>query len=1330
MAARGSIVLPGGTAEGAGPGGTTVYPGGGVAPANMVGAFPGASTVYYDPIKAAKARKLNPIQYGQKYGEFIRGEIQKNYSMAQGIALDELNAELQGMEHFVPAASALQRTQVAKDNPFNQEQRTQQLDVALPGMRGALAQQTANAQQYSTGRMLNESDDRALELNLRSAAADRATAGGFGASSSVAKKASDLLSASERLKISQYGEQLLGANAQLRSSIELAPTEYANAGSQVRVMPEVGAGRLTAQNLSELNQYATIPATTAMSTVIQQRQFNTQLRQRTREFNATNELQAAEFNATASNQFALTKFGYQVAQAGATAGAVQTGLNNQIGVQQQAAYQDAFGAALANGQSSAQTGALANAGASLLPAAISGLSNALKGSGQDSGDTTGSNPNGYDGGISYPAYTESESPSQVPDIISSGTVPDYNTGYNPASETPAAGDFTAGNIPDFSTDFNSGGGDFAGSMRSLTGGDLGTANVPAYGSDMVTQTAGLGLQPTPLTTPIGANFSGNMVQSNAQLLASSDYTMGAGVLGLTQQIAAPLAGFNAEEMAKWDEYSSLTNDTGFVAELDTLKGENNMKGFVDKLTATYHNTTTDNIETSKDPGGAILAASSASRIFENWNQISPAQKSMALAGFGMQAYRFSDGSSLASKTIPATKDSTYGGMTLGTAAGLFEKGYNAYGVAQGWDTLNDAYKALSGTKGTPEQIAEFAKKNNMLGYGPTNAAVPITVEELKSGGWKPAANYGIGAVLGSSVAAIPKGYSKVATDASGQVVAIPTPNIATAAGATQGQKQFKAYRELTWDQVQPAFSQNASGIGSSITQAVDSAAGTQIGGPAGAMVGGAAGAGVAAVTSFENGKPIQGTIQAGSAAAQGANAAGVQGAGAAVQGAGAVGSGYGAVVSGQNAINQWNDGNKTGAAVSGTQAAAYGGAAAQMGSQALGYGAMSGLPSAAALGGAGMAVGGAAMTYQNWGSGNATAGAIGGSMMMAGTIMMVGGPVGWIAGGALMAGAVIGTSVKTGKPESQNARDQIRETWQKNEFLVDKDFNVTLADGTKMNIGEDGKTGMHTVTDPSQLVSQQQDRAGEKKLYAYDCDYTNDLDYVANMGGNTLTRLLFGSKATNCDQIGSQLGNAMLGKVGYNQQMTKENFDYVMANTRAQFAKGGINSKADMYQLANQAYAEGKFNEADTAAAHQTADMMFEKNGYQIAQGLMQGRKSGAQVAADKAEAEGKKESPASKPSETGAAAGAAISQVGQGASPKAPAPIRPGTVPVGAVAKSPFDSAVPGAVNSRAPSPIDDSGFVPYSNPRNFTAMPTMSSITKEQAIRRNKAQFMEARA
>lgn len=249
---------------------------------------------------------VDPMAFARTYGEFYRGEALKNLSVADQMALAQLDTELGGLIDYAQGAAALKRQETSIDNLFNQDQRIQQVNQAVPGVVEDLEGQRARALAYAEGRLPDEMEDRMMELNTRSRAADTSTAAGFGAESAASQKASTLMSAEQRIGLSQYGDQLLSQNVQAREDLLLAPTEYISAGQQISVMPSQSASVLSASALGQLNEQANVSATTAMGTQVNQEQFSANLANDISQFNAALQQDTEKFNAnleTQQNQF-------------------------------------------------------------------------------------------------------------------------------------------------------------------------------------------------------------------------------------------------------------------------------------------------------------------------------------------------------------------------------------------------------------------------------------------------------------------------------------------------------------------------------------------------------------------------------------------------------------------------------------------------------------------------------------------------------------------------------------------------------------------------------------------------------------------------------------------------------------------------------------------------------------------------------------------------------------------------------------------------------------------------------------------------------------------
>ena len=238
---------------------------------------------------AADYTMIDPADVQGEFGDINRSEMTKNAALSSQLALNALDTELTGLQNYAPTAANLQRQEIAKDNTFNTEERLRALDSADPGIRTDLASQADRARAYAEGRVPDSILDRQLELGIQSSAADRAATGGFGAGSSAAMKAGQLMSAEQRIGLSQYGDQLLTSNVGNRTNL-LAPTEYANAGSQISAAPSFSAGQASMAIASQANQ-GNITAKDALSSKAQQSQFKAGLEQDT---NKTNLLTQSE----------------------------------------------------------------------------------------------------------------------------------------------------------------------------------------------------------------------------------------------------------------------------------------------------------------------------------------------------------------------------------------------------------------------------------------------------------------------------------------------------------------------------------------------------------------------------------------------------------------------------------------------------------------------------------------------------------------------------------------------------------------------------------------------------------------------------------------------------------------------------------------------------------------------------------------------------------------------------------------------------------------------------------------------------------------------------
>lgn len=208
-------------------------------------------------------------------------------------------------------------------------------------------------------------------------------------------------------------------------------------------------------------------------------------------------------------------------------------------------------------------------------------------------------------------------------------------------------------------------------------------------------------------------------------------------------------------------------------------------------------------------------------------------------------------------------------------------------------------------------------------------------------------------------------------------------------------------------------------------------------------------------------------------------------------------------------------------------------------------------------------------------------------------------------------GSLVGNQFKASEATKQGrSRDSVLNAF-KDSGLFEDGYKFTLPDGT---VADFDKTRDSTER-PWYNERRRNDKSGNRGLYAYEADYTNDLDFISSMGGTTLSRMLAGGANKAVDQVGQLIGNQALGSVGHGAELNQKNFNTVMKNQRALFARKDIQTKEDLQGLVNTALAQGRINDTEASAMAQVGRMVFD-NDYNLATSLSQNRWSGINTAA------------------------------------------------------------------------------------------------------------------
>ena len=140
----------------------------------------------------------------------------------------------------------------------------------------------------------------------------------------------------------------------------------------------------------------------------------------------------------------------------------------------------------------------------------------------------------------------------------------------------------------------------------------------------------------------------------------------------------------------------------------------------------------------------------------------------------------------------------------------------------------------------------------------------------------------------------------------------------------------------------------------------------------------------------------------------------------------------------------------------------------------------------------------------------------------------------------------IGAMMKSGKSEAQALRDDFRSKL-KETGVADKNYHVTLADGTKFNIGLDGKTKYQNVGENID---------GKKTRNAWDVDFSNPLAKYASDKIDPMIRSIYGEDAVKAgikpEQYTGMLVNAVTSNAKSNADIEK-NIQAVLG--KSDFAK-------------------------------------------------------------------------------------------------------------------------------------------------------------------------------
>ena len=269
----------------------------------------------------------DPLDTAARVGEFNRKQSEQNFVKAIERSRELTREELAAVQEFAAGISDTQLRLLEKENSFNQQQRLGAAEVAIPGVQDIFARQRQRAETLASGRFLGSAEDRAAELAARNAAAEGSTIRGFGDESVVGRKTGDLLSAQQRLNVTQVGEGLLSRSLQQAAGLLFDLPTKANIAQRLPAQPTVGITQLAPALQSQENALTTFSPEAAQQSIVGQEEFQTNLNLDVSKFNAEGQYRAAEFNSNQQFQAILSRANIEIGNTQAINEAQRTQFN-------------------------------------------------------------------------------------------------------------------------------------------------------------------------------------------------------------------------------------------------------------------------------------------------------------------------------------------------------------------------------------------------------------------------------------------------------------------------------------------------------------------------------------------------------------------------------------------------------------------------------------------------------------------------------------------------------------------------------------------------------------------------------------------------------------------------------------------------------------------------------------------------------------------------------------------------------------------------------------------------------------------------------------------
>lgn len=264
------------------------------------------------------------------------------------------------------------------------------------------------------------------------------------------------------------------------------------------------------------------------------------------------------------------------------------------------------------------------------------------------------------------------------------------------------------------------------------------------------EVAGISATPRPGYTNVGFAKTGVPIFSSIKLAKSKDTTAGELFLHTLAALITPFNAMTGHQINGLKRGINATSSMSLAKTLDETAVEKTADRFLTSVLRAVGSNVSDSL-------GKLCAK----KLYIVWSLLSPAQKSLGLAGLTIQTHKCENGKTLCDQIVIADKGAPI--LTVKEALLMFKGGKNVYSLVLNWDQISDLHKVMHGEPNASSMM-DFAQTHGLLGTGMKgHATIGPNPNPSPDSPSKPVPQYGVGAVAVAPGQSPPRGYARTAT---------------------------------------------------------------------------------------------------------------------------------------------------------------------------------------------------------------------------------------------------------------------------------------------------------------------------------------------------------------------------------------------------------------------------------------------------------------------------------------------------------------------------------------------------------------------------------------